>query len=32
MTDVRVERSETLTRAEAAVWLRALSTALGQGR
>ena len=31
MTDVRVERSETLTRAEAAVWLRALSTALAKG-
>ncbi len=31
MTDVRVERSETLSRAEAAVWLHALSTALAKG-
>jgi len=31
MTDVRVERSETLSRAEAAVWLQALSTALAKG-
>jgi amphi-Trp domain-containing protein len=31
MTDVRVERSEMLTRAEAAVWLRALSAALAKG-
>ena len=31
MTDVRVERSETLSRAEAAMWLQALSTALAEG-
>ena len=31
MTDVRVERSETLSRAEAAVWLHALATALAKG-
>ena len=31
MTDVRVERSETLSRAEAAVWLQALSKALAKG-
>ena len=31
MPDVRVERSETLSRAEAAVWLQALSTALAKG-
>ena len=31
MTDVRVERSETLSRAEAAVWLHALSAALAKG-
>ena len=31
MTDVRVARSETLSRAEAARWLQALSTALAKG-
>jgi len=30
MTDVRVERSETMSRAEAAVWLNALSAAVEQ--